>query len=192
MIVLYCSTAAILLFDFIYKCPSTVYIAKIGFIISYLSVFVVGLFKGKPFKIAENILLVLAFVNLAMDVIVEMTSGVRFNDSVCDLICQTNMSESQEYVRSYITPKVILTTLALLAAPVPFVFLWKHIKHIPETIAPYILTPALLYCLFFTDIITSVSPSVFLFKTHYLTHGTEYIDLSQYAHEPVLEMADIN
>lgn len=82
MIVLYCSTAAILLFDFIYKCPSTVYIAKIGFIISYLSVFVVGLFKGKPFKIAENILLVLAFVNLAMDVIVEMTSGVRFNDYV--------------------------------------------------------------------------------------------------------------
>ncbi len=90
-------------------------------IISYPIILLYAALKGKFRKVVLVVLILFSVINLLVDATVIATTDSPFNFDHAGLILGTNISEGQDFVRSYVDAKLVCSSLSYLALGV---FVW--------------------------------------------------------------------
>ena len=161
------------------------YMGVHGLIQVYFIVLILGIFRGKAFRILKTILIALGVINLIADACVHHIMHFSFTGDMVAIILGSNASEAAEFLPMYLSMEVVGFVLAVLAmVTLLLVFGKKYFPRIPLLIQYILLAGLLLSVAIVVYRKSNNWEGLFLNKIGLFLSYEKPVDLSQYRSDP--------
>ncbi len=108
--------------------PYAIYIGFHGYITAYYLCLIGQFLPVKGIIIYKTCLLITTIVFLTIDIFCQLMYGTRFSQDFATIIMQTNISEIEEYIESYISINHIFLALAVLLISIGLYYIIKRLS----------------------------------------------------------------